>query len=113
MSPVNTLKQCIMYKTQIFNLIVNKTAAECEVTPEEIRGTSHRSDIVDARCIAYQIAIKVEEFTPRDIAIALGKGDNLKAIRELLASFEDRWNRSKLFRNIYNKVSKELNEELL
>lgn len=33
-----------MYKVQIFNLIVNKTASECNVTPEEIRSTSHRED---------------------------------------------------------------------
>ena len=102
-----------MYKTQIFNLIVNKTAAECEVSPDDIRGTSHRLDIVDARCIAYQLAIKVEQFTTRDIAIAIGKGNSLKAIRELVASFDDRWDRSKLFRNIYTKISKELDEELL
>lgn len=101
-----------MYKTQIFNLIVNKTATECEVTPDEIRGTSHRADIVDARCIAYQLAIKVEQFTPREIAIIIGKG-NPKAIRDLVATFEDRYNRTKLFRNIYNKIAKELDEELL
>lgn len=102
-----------MYKTQIFNLIVNKTASECEVTPEEIRGTSHRSDVVDARCIAYQLAIKVEQFTIRDIAIAIGKGDSMKSIRELVASFDDRCERSKLFRGMYNKLSKELDEVLL
>lgn len=101
-----------MYKTQIFNLIVNKTATECEVTPDEIRGTSHRADIVDARCIAYQLAIKVEQFTPREIAIIIGKG-NPKAIRELVTTFEDRCHRSKLFRNIYSKIAKELDEELL
>ena len=37
-----------MYKVQIFNFIVNKTAEECNVTPEEIRSTSHREDIVKA-----------------------------------------------------------------
>lgn len=101
-----------MYKTQIFNLIVNKTAVECEVTPEEIRGTSHRQDIVDARCIAYQLAIKLEDFTTRDIAIAVRKVDGLKAIRELVASFDDRCARSKLFKGMYTKLYNELNEEL-
>lgn len=99
-----------MYKTQIFNLIVNKTAAECEVTPEEIRGPSHRSDIVDARCIAYKIAMKLEDFTIRDISIAVRK--NEKAIRELVASFDDRCDRSKLFKGMYKKLSEELNAEL-
>ena len=100
-----------MYKVQIFNLIVNKTATECNVTPEEIRGTSHRADIVDARCIAYRLAVHEEGFTPREIGIIIGKG-NPKAIRELVASFEERCERSRCFKNIYAKIAKEIETEL-
>ena len=100
-----------MYKTQIFNLIVNKTATECNVTPEEIRGISHRADIVDARCIAYRLAVHEEGFTPRDIAIIIGKG-NPKAIRELVNTFEERTERSRCVKNIYAKIAKEIENEL-
>ena len=62
-----------MYKVQIFNLIVNKTATECNVSPEDIRSTSHRADIVDARCIAYRLAVHEEGFTPREISIIMGR----------------------------------------
>ena len=100
-----------MYKVQIFNLVVNKTATECNVTPEEIRGTSHRSDIVDARCIAYRLAVHEEGFTPREISIIMGRG-NPKAVRELVNSFEERYERSRCFKNIYNKIAKEIETEL-
>lgn len=100
-----------MYKVQIFNLIVNKTANECNVLPEEIRGTSHRADIVDARCIAYRLAIHEEGYTPREIAIIVGKG-NPKVIRELVNTFEERCERSRCFKNIYNKVAKEIESKL-
>lgn len=100
-----------MYKVQIFNLIVNKTATECNVAPEEIRGTSHRADIVDARCIAYRLAVREEGFTPREIAIILGKG-NPKVVRELVNSFDERVERSRCFKNIYNKIAKEIQTEL-
>lgn len=100
-----------MYKVQIFNLIVNKTATECNVTSEEIRGTSHRADIVDARCIAYRLAAHEEGFTPREISIIIGRG-NPKAIRELISSFDERYERSRCFKNIYNKIAKEIEAEL-
>lgn len=100
-----------MYKTQIFNLIVNKTATECNVAPEEIRGASHREDIVKARCIAYRLAVHEEGYTPREIAIIIGKG-NPKAVRELVNSFDDRCERSRSMKNIYNKIAKELETEL-
>lgn len=88
-----------MYKVQIFNLIVNKTASECNVTPEEIRSTSHREDIVKARCIAYRLAVHEEGFSPREISIIMGRG-NPKAVRELVNSFEERCERSHLYRSV-------------
>lgn len=100
-----------MYKTQIFNLIVNKVAVGCEVSADEILGASHRQDIVDARCMAYKIAMKLEDFTPMDIAIISGKGKP-KAVRELVDSFEDRWDRAQNFRSVCKTVVKELKEEL-
>lgn len=100
-----------MYKVQIFNLIVNKTATECNVTSEEIRGTSHRADIVDARCLAFRLATHEEGFTPREISIIIGRG-NPKAVRELVGTFEERCARSRCFKNIYNKLAKEIEEEL-
>ena len=100
-----------MYKVQIFNFIVNKTASECNVTPEEIRSSSHRADIVDARCIAYRLAVHEEGFTPREISIIMGRG-NPKAVRELVNSFEERYERSRCFKNIYNKIAKEIETEL-
>lgn len=100
-----------MYKTQIFNLIVNKVAVGCEVSPQEILGTSHRQDIVDARCMAYKIAMKLEDFSPMDIAVISGKGKP-KAVRDLVATFKVRWDRTQNFRTIYKTVTKELKEEL-
>lgn len=100
-----------MYKTQIFNLIVNKVAVGCEVSPEDILGTSHRSDIVDARCMAYKIAMKLEDFTATDIAVISRKGTR-KSVSELVATFQVRWDRTKNFRRIYKTVTKELIEEL-
>lgn len=100
-----------MYKTQIFNLIVNKVAAGCEVSAEDILGTSHRSDIVDARCMAYKIAMKLENFSAMDIAIISRKGKP-KAVRDLVATFQDRWDIAQNFRTIYKTVTEELKEEL-
>ena len=100
-----------MYKTQIFHLIVNKVAVGCEVSVDEILGTSHRQDIVDARCMAYKIAMKLEDFTPMDIAIISGKGKP-KAVRDLVDTFQDRWGRAQNFRTICRTAVKELKEEL-
>ena len=100
-----------MYKTQIFNLIVNKVAVGCEVSPEDMLGTSHRSDIVDARCMAYKIAMKLENFSAMDIAIISRKGKP-KAVRDLVATFQDRWDIAQNFRTIYKTVTEELKEEL-
>ena len=100
-----------MYKVQIFNLIVNKVATECNVTSEEIRSTSHRADIVDARCMAFRLAVHEEGFTPREISIIIGRG-NPKAVRELVGTFDERFARSRCFKTIYNKIAKEIEEEL-
>ena len=100
-----------MYKTQIFNLIVNKVAVGCEVSADDILGTSHRQDIVDARCMAYKIAMKLENFTAMDIAV-ISRKNKPKAVRDLVATFQTRWDRTKNFRTIYKTVTKELKEEL-
>lgn len=100
-----------MYKTQIFNLIVNKVAVGCEVSADDILGTSHRQDIVDARCMAYKIAMKLENFTAMDIAV-ISRKNKPKAVRDLVATFQVRWDRSKNFQSIYKTVTKEIKAEL-
>lgn len=87
-----------MNKKQIFDQIVEKCASVCGVSAQEIKSTTRRADVIDARCMAFHFATK-EGFTPRDIATLLGK-HNPKAIRALCNSFEMRCKRSYLFRDI-------------
>lgn len=89
-----------MNKKQIFDIIVNSTASVCGVSAEAIKGTSRNADVVDARCMAFRYALSKEVgFTPRDIATLLGR-DDLKAIRTLSRSYQDRYDRSFCFRRL-------------
>lgn len=100
-----------MNKNQIFDLIVDKCAYVCGVSAEDIKGKSRKSDIVDARCLAYRFAIHGKKLTPRDIATLLGKEDP-KAIRILNRSYDDRYDRSFSFREFASDIQVELDREI-
>ena len=100
-----------MNKKQIFDLIVNKCAYVCGVSAEDIIGTCRKADIVDARCLAFRFAIRVGDFTARDIATLIGK-ENPKSIRILNNSYDDRYKRSFSFREFATDIKDEIDREI-
>ena len=78
-----------MNKNQIFDLIVDKCASVCTVEAADIKSGSRQADVVDARCIAFCVAVCECGFTPRDIASLLGRKKTTN-VRALMQTYDNR-----------------------
>ena len=94
-----------MCKSDIFNQICQLGARETEVDSSEIIGANRTMEVVDARCLFFQL-LREKGFVPTQIANKTQR--TAAAVRYLLSKYDERVAQNKMVELYAQKVRKQL-----
>lgn len=94
-----------MCKSDVFNRVLDIVSRETEIDASEIIGKGRTIEVVDARCILFQM-LREEGMYPSQIAQKAHKTS--AAVRYLLADFEKRVAANPMIEKTLKKVRKKL-----
>lgn len=94
-----------MCKSEVFNRIAEVVAHETEIYSDELVGHNRTMEVVDARCIFFQM-LREKGFTTNQIADKTRR--TAAAVRYLLSKYDDRIAQNKMVELYAQKVRKQL-----